>query len=158
MPNRRRVFAACLFVAVIGTSAMIVAVVKVKAQIDVSREECAIANLVKAGAIVQRCPSSDGTYCFSVSLASCENCKSNDELLRYVADIGNVGELGLAPIPLYEAGRKSLFRLKGLAVLSVYVTDTGIAREAYAELKRQMKLRNPDIYMAAGDKDGKPVE
>ena len=95
---------------------------------------------------------------YYVSLAYCEPCGSNDELLRYVPDIEGVRVLAPAPLPLHEAGKKSLLRLKGLEILSVYVADTSLSHEAYVELKREMKLRNPDIDMAAVDKDDKLVE
>lgn len=158
MPSRCRVFAMCLLVAVIGTLTMIVAVVKLKTHLAVAREQRAIANLVKAGAGVQLCNEGDGTTYYAVLLAGCESCESNDELLRYVPDMENVGVLTLAPLPLHEAGRESLSRLKGLASLGVYVTDTGLSHEMYVELKREMKLRNPDVVILASDKNGKPVE
>jgi len=157
MPGRCRMSAACLLVAVIGTVAMIGTIVKLKAQLAVTRQQCAIAYLVKAGAGVVRVNDDKGKY-YNVHLSMCETCKTNDELLCYVADIDNVAVLVLAPVPLHEAGRNSLFRLKGLASISVPVTDTGISRESYAELSREMKLRNPDIFIQAADEGSKPLE
>ena len=158
MLSRRRAIALCLLVALIGTLTMIVAIARLRAQLPVAREQRAIAVLVKAGAGVQLVNQGNGVKYFFVSLATCEDFESNDELLRYVPDIENVGILWLADLPLREAGRKSLFRLKGLATLCVYETDTSLSHEAYVGLKREMKLRYPDIFMVAGDRDRKGVE
>ena len=108
-----------------------------------TREDRAIANLIRADAEVQLLPAPDGTTCYNVSLDYCEACGSNDELLRYVPDIEGVRGLRLAPLPLHEAGKKSLLRLKGLEALSVYVADTSLSHEAYVELKRGNETPQP---------------
>lgn len=157
MPSRRGVVLQ-LFVAAIGTLVMIAVLVELKARLPLGRQQVAIANLVKAGAGVRFHDGGNGPPFVTVNLFGCESCESNDELLRYVGDIENVGVLTLAPRPLHNAGKDILFRLKGLAMLIVYVSDAGISHEMCAELKREMKLHNPDVEIASGDAEDNSEE
>lgn len=158
MSSRRRVLVVRLLIVVIGTLVMIATLVELQARLPVWREQCAIANLVKAGAGIQLFDGGSATAYYSISLAGCENSESNDELLRYVSDIPDVKALTLAPLPIHEAGMASLFRLKSLAMLGVCVSDTGVSRETYAELKSKMKLLNPNMNVQGIDIDGEAVE
>lgn len=147
MPSRRHMLVVRLLIAVIGTLLMIIALVELKVRLPVAREQCAIANLVKAGAMVQWHAGPDGTEFYEVGLSPCEGRTPNDRLLGWVADIRTVGWLALAPIPLDERCMKILLQLKNLTGLDV--TDAGLSDE----MVQRLKCQNPKLQFHDGKSD-----
>lgn len=158
MPSRRRVLVVRLLIALIGTLAMVATLIELKGQWALAREQRAVANLVKAGASVQLLGEENGVRYYTIGLDGCDRSKSNDELLQYVCNIGNVRALSLAPLPLREAGTKCLLDLGTVELLHLYVGDRSVPPEMYAGLKREMKRLNPNMDVQASDLDGKAVE
>ena len=105
-----------------------------------TREQRAIANLVKSGAHVVLFDGPNGTRCLDVDL---HGCKDNDEPLNYVPDIENVQGLHLGVVPVHEVGVKCLLRLKGLRYLNV--DDTGFSPGVFTQLERDLKRNNPHL-------------
>lgn len=121
---------------------MAIAVVVVGLMIGITptREQRAMANLVKAGAHVTLDESPKGIRFFDVDLSSCTN---NDELLRCVPEIMNVQSLTLAPAPISEMGVRCLVRLKTLRYLNGMFAH--LSNEESRLLKRDLRRDNPNL-------------
>jgi hypothetical protein len=88
---------------------MAIAAVAIGLMVSVSptREQRAIANLVKAGAAVAILDDPKGDKPIMVDMSY---CRDNDELLGDVSEIENVQSVTLAPAPIHEAGLNCLLR------------------------------------------------
>ena len=111
-----------------------------------TREQRAIANLVKMGADISLFHTPDGARFFNVVLQGCE---TDDEQLSCILDIEHVQSLFLGAA-VHEAGVKRLLRLRGLRYLVAY--DTEFPPDVYPQLERDLKRNNPNLKIAEGPK------
>lgn len=105
-----------------------------------TREQRAIASLVKTQADVMLFDAPDGSRYLSVNL---HGCKDNDEPLSYLPDIPNVRTILLCSVPVRELGVESLLRLKGLRYLNA--EGTSFPTVTFTQLERDLKRNNPNL-------------
>ena len=116
-----------------------------------TREDRAIANLVRRGASVTPLVLPDGTKgCFVALSDRVGNC----ELLPLVCDLNTrVTYLTLGFGRLDEACIKCLLRLKGLKALDV--SYASLSDDEYARLTRELKNRNHSLIVSDDNRDRK---
>lgn len=105
-----------------------------------TREQLAIAKLVKTRANVMLFDAADGSTFLNVDL---HGCKDNDEPLGYIPDIENVQSLNLNSSPVHESGVECLLRIKGLRYLNANGPD--FPTVAFAQLECDLKRNNPNL-------------
>ena len=140
MLNRPRSVACCLAVAV----AMFLA--GVAAGRITTREERAIATLIRSHVILEPIALSDGTKAYDVGIEF--GRKNGGDLLRLVCELKNRAIfLTLAGDEVNDASVPWLLRMtNGVDGLrSLDVSNTGLSKDACAHLKRALQDRNPCI-------------